>query len=83
MVNRASFVTDYEEFWAKTPEQKDKADGHLVGLIFAMLAMGTQFVPFPPGKDKAQTAEFYGSCMFLWAWSVTDAFYKCLHLLRL
>ena len=38
-------------------------DGSLVALIFAMLAMGTQFVTLPSSDDKEQTAEFYGKIL--------------------
>ena len=40
-------------------------DGSLVALIFAMLAMGTQFVTLPSSDDKEQTAEFYGEILNL------------------
>ena len=40
-------------------------DGSLVALIFAMLAMGTQFVTLPSSDDKEQTAEFYGKILNL------------------
>ena len=40
-------------------------DGSLVALIFAMLAMGTQFVTLPSSDDKEQTAEFYGKILTL------------------
>jgi hypothetical protein len=61
MIHRQTFYADYEHFWALAPNEKDKSDGNLVAMIFAMLAMGTQFVDTTPPKERQQTAEFYVS----------------------
>jgi hypothetical protein len=61
MIHRQTFYADYEHFWALPQPEKDRADGSLVALIFAMLSMGTQFVITTPPKDRQQTAEFYVS----------------------
>lgn len=61
MINRESFLRDYELFWLLAPAEHSSADGSLVALIFVMLAMGTQFVTLPSSNEKEQTAEFYVS----------------------
>lgn len=58
MIHRQTFYADYEHFWALPDPEKNASDGALVALIFAMLAMGTQFVTSNATK---QTAEFYVS----------------------
>ena len=58
MIHRQTFYAEYEHFWALPQPEKDRADGALVALIFAMLAMGTQFVT---SNSTKQTAEFYVS----------------------
>jgi hypothetical protein len=59
MIHRQTFYADYGQFWA-LPD-KSKCDGALVALIFAMLAMGTQFVTTTGCAERQQTAEFYVS----------------------
>jgi hypothetical protein len=58
MIHKQTFYADYEYFWGLPEPEKNDADGALVALIFAMLAMGTQFVTSNATK---QTAEFYVS----------------------
>lgn len=58
MIHKQSFLADYEHFWALSPMEKDSSDGAFVALVFAMLAMGTQFVT---SSSTKQTAEFYVS----------------------
>jgi Fungal specific transcription factor domain len=58
MIHRQTFYADYEHFWGLPQAEKNEADGDMVALIFAMLAMGTQFVTTNSTK---QTAEFYVS----------------------
>ncbi|CZS97252.1 related to transcription activator protein acu-15 [Rhynchosporium agropyri] len=58
MIDRQSFFADYEHFWSLTPDEKSKVDGTLVAMIFAMLAMGTQFVTTRNPTERQQTAEF-------------------------
>lgn len=61
MIHRQTFYADYEHFWSLPQPEKDRIDGALVALIFAMLAMGTQFVTTTSAKERQQTAEFYVS----------------------
>lgn len=61
MIHRQTFYADYEHFWSLSQEEKHKCDGNLVAMIFAMLAMGTQFVDTTPARERQQTAEFYVS----------------------
>lgn len=58
-----TFFADYEHFWSLPQAEKNLADGTMVALIFAMLAMGTQFVTSTetPTNATKQTAEFYVS----------------------
>lgn len=61
MLHRQTFYSDYELFCNLERADKDKANGALVALIFAMLAMGTQFVTTFSPKEGQQFAEFYVS----------------------
>ncbi|PVH82669.1 hypothetical protein DL98DRAFT_547791 [Cadophora sp. DSE1049] len=61
MIHRQTFYADYEHFWSLPQPEKDRVDGALVAMIFAMLAMGTQFVTTTGPKERQQTAEFYVS----------------------
>jgi hypothetical protein len=61
MIHRQTFYADYEHFWSLSEEEKGKSDGNLVAMVFAMLAMGTQFISTTPPKERQQTAEFYVS----------------------
>ncbi|KAI9830923.1 MAG: hypothetical protein M1819_005305 [Sarea resinae] len=61
MIHKETFRADYEHFWASPPSEREKADPALVALMFAILAMGTQFIKLPSKKERAQTAEFYAS----------------------
>ncbi|RDW91995.1 hypothetical protein BP5796_01389 [Coleophoma crateriformis] len=61
MIHRQTFYADYEQFWSLPQPEKDRVDGAMVALIFAMLAMGTQFVTTTLPKERQQTAEFYVS----------------------
>ncbi|PQE29009.1 Zn(II)2Cys6 transcription factor protein [Rutstroemia sp. NJR-2017a BBW] len=61
MLHRQTFYADYEHFWSLQPPEKDRTDGALVAMIFAMMALGTQFVDNTPPKERQQTAEFYVS----------------------
>lgn len=61
MIHRQTFYADYEHFWRLVPLERNKTDAAFVGLIFAMLALGTQFVMSTSCKERKQTAEFYAS----------------------
>ncbi|KAK1975421.1 fungal-specific transcription factor [Colletotrichum cereale] len=61
MIHRQTFYADYEHFWSLGPDEKNRVDAAFVGLIFVMLALGTQFVTSTSPKDGKQTAEFYAS----------------------
>ncbi|KAK2036030.1 fungal-specific transcription factor [Colletotrichum somersetense] len=61
MIHRQTFYADYEHFWSLAPEEKNRVDAAFVGLIFVMLALGTQFVTSTSPRDGKQTAEFYAS----------------------
>ena len=61
MIHRQTFYADYEQFWSLPQAEKDKSDGAFIAMIFAMLAMGAQFVTTTPPKERQSTAEFYVS----------------------
>ncbi|KAL9100587.1 MAG: hypothetical protein Q9163_004046 [Psora crenata] len=61
LIHRESFQKDYDDVWSLPSEDRRHVDGSLLALIFAMLAMGTQFVTIPSSGEKEQTAEFYVS----------------------
>lgn len=61
MVNQHYFYTEFENFWALAPEEKGMVDPAFIGLLFAMLALGTQFISTTTAKERKQTAEFYAS----------------------
>ena len=61
MVNQTSFYSEFENFWAMSPEAKSLVDPAFIGLLFAMLALGTQFISTTTAKERKQTAEFYAS----------------------
>jgi len=61
MLHRQTFYADYEHYWSLPRPEKDRTDGALISLIFAMLAMGTQFVTNTPDTERQKTAEFYVS----------------------
>ncbi|KJR87129.1 zn 2cys6 transcription factor [Sporothrix schenckii 1099-18] len=61
MIDRHYFYTEFENFWALAPEDKNMVDPAFIGLLFAMLALGTQFVSSTTPKERKQTAEFYAS----------------------
>lgn len=60
-IHRRSFYVDYERFWAMPAERKGETDASFTALLFAMYALGTQFVHFPSYEERSQTAEFYCS----------------------
>lgn len=61
MIHRQTFYADYEHFWRLADPESNETDAAFVGLIFVMLALGTQFVASTPPKERKQTAEFYAS----------------------
>ncbi|UNI22001.1 hypothetical protein JDV02_007931 [Purpureocillium takamizusanense] len=61
MIHRQTFYADYEHFWQLNAPERNKTDAAFVGLIFVMLALGTQFVTSTSPKERKQTAEFYAS----------------------
>lgn len=60
-LHRQSFYADYERFWALPPERKGETDASFTALLYAMYALGTQFIQFPSYEERSQTAEFYCS----------------------
>ncbi|OAA58115.1 zn 2cys6 transcription factor [Niveomyces insectorum RCEF 264] len=61
MINQQVLYSEFENFWALGPEDKNRIDPAFVGLLFAMLALGTQFVSATTAHERKQTAEFYAS----------------------
>lgn len=61
MIHRQTFYADYEHFWQLGAAERDATDAAFVGLIFVMLALGTQFVTSTTATERKQTAEFYAS----------------------
>ena len=60
-LHRRTFYADYERFWALPPDKKGETDASFTALLYAMYALGTQFVQFPSYEERSQTAEFYCS----------------------
>ncbi|EQL01874.1 Zn(II)2Cys6 transcription factor [Ophiocordyceps sinensis CO18] len=61
MIHRQTFYADYEHFWQLGAQERDEMDAAFIGLIFVMLALGTQFVTSTSATERKQTAEFYAS----------------------
>lgn len=64
MIYRQTFYAEYAHFWqlaSRQGDERDEADAAFVGLVFVMLALGTQFVTSTSAKERKQTAEFYAS----------------------
>lgn len=61
LINKASFMTDYYHFWTLTLLEKYKVDPSMLGLHFAVYAMGAQFVQLESQQARAQIAQFYVS----------------------
>ncbi|KAI2618823.1 fungal-specific transcription factor domain-containing protein [Hypoxylon sp. NC1633] len=59
MIDRHTFYLEYEHFWSL--RDHEKTDAAFVGLLFIMMALGTQFVSTTSPKDRKQTSEFYAS----------------------
>ncbi|KAI4866274.1 fungal-specific transcription factor domain-containing protein [Hypoxylon rubiginosum] len=59
IIDRQTFYLEYERFWSL--RESEKTDAAFVGLIFTMMALGTQFVSTTSPKDRKQTSEFYAS----------------------
>lgn len=60
-LHRQTFFADYERYWALSPEKKGETDASFVALLYAMYALGTQFVEVKSYQERSQTAEFYCS----------------------
>lgn len=60
-IHRQTFYSDYERFWALSPELKGETDASFTALLYAMYALGTQMIQFPSYEERSQTAEFYCS----------------------
>lgn len=60
-LHRQTFYADYERYWVLSNERKGQTDASFVALLYAMYALGTQFVQFPSYQERSQTAEFYCS----------------------
>lgn len=60
-LHRRSFYADYERFWALSLQGRGETDASFSALLFAMYALGTQFIEFPSYDERSQTAEFYCS----------------------
>ena len=61
MINKAHFLADYDRFWALPEQEKMKVDPSMLGLHYAVYAMGAQFVQLESEQTRAQIAEFYVS----------------------
>jgi hypothetical protein len=61
MINKAHFLADYDRFWALSLLEKQKVDPSMLGLHYAVYAMGAQFVQLESQQTRAQIAEFYVS----------------------
>ncbi|KAI5866650.1 fungal-specific transcription factor domain-containing protein [Durotheca rogersii] len=59
IIDRHAFYLEYEQFWAL--QDAEKTDAAFVGLLFTMMALGTQFVSTTNARDRKQTSEFYAS----------------------
>lgn len=61
MLHRQTFYAEYEHFWSTGVVEKNQTDPAFVALLFAMLALGTQFVTTTSPSERKSTAEFYAS----------------------
>ncbi|KAK2067719.1 hypothetical protein P8C59_001432 [Phyllachora maydis] len=61
MIHRQTFYADYEHFWSLSGEDRDCADPAFVALLYAMLALGTQFDVSTSPTQRQSTAEFWAS----------------------
>lgn len=61
MINKAHFLQDYDRFWALPIQEKQKVDPSMLGLHYAVYAMGAQFVQLESQQTRTQIAEFYVS----------------------
>ncbi|PCD22254.1 hypothetical protein AU210_016044 [Fusarium oxysporum f. sp. radicis-cucumerinum] len=63
VIHRQKFYANYEYFWQlKQQGEASSTDPTVVALIFAMLALGAQFVTSTtPSQERKLTAEFYAS----------------------
>ncbi|KAG7403765.1 Transcription factor yanR [Fusarium oxysporum f. sp. rapae] len=62
VIHRQKFYANYEYFWQlKQQGEASSTDPTFVALIFAMLALGAQFVTTTPSQERKLTAEFYAS----------------------
>ncbi|KAL7628934.1 hypothetical protein AAE478_000451 [Parahypoxylon ruwenzoriense] len=59
IIDRQTFYLEYDRFW--TLRDSEKTDAAFVGLLFIMMALGTQFVSTTSPRDRKQTSEFYAS----------------------
>lgn len=60
-IHRRSFYADYERFWALPMDKRGETDASFTALLYAMYALGTQFVQYHSYEERSQTAEFYCS----------------------
>lgn len=61
MLHRQTFYAEYEHFWSTDAVEKNNTDPAFVALLFAMLALGTQFETTTSPLERKSTAEFYAS----------------------
>ena len=60
-LHRQAFYADYERYWALPIDARGQTDASFAALLYAIYALGTQFVQFPSYTQRSQTAEFYCS----------------------
>ncbi|KAH8700441.1 fungal-specific transcription factor domain-containing protein [Talaromyces proteolyticus] len=62
IVHRERFFADYKFFWELDEKKRLEVDTDFLGLVFMMLAMGTQFLQAPGSQTELQgEAEFFSS----------------------
>lgn len=61
MIHRETFTAEFEHFWSLPPHEKETSDPDFVGLVFAMLALGSQFLSASQHVDSRFGSELYAS----------------------
>ncbi|KAF1992349.1 hypothetical protein K402DRAFT_388003 [Aulographum hederae CBS 113979] len=61
IIDKDQFYLDYIRFWSLDEVGRASSDAALLGLHFAMYALGTQFTTMNSEEERQQSAEFYAS----------------------
>ena len=59
VIDRPSFLREYERFWSLPEDDKCNFDAATVSLHFVIYAAATQFIRFEAPAERTKAAEFY------------------------